>query len=68
MVDVLKYASDLITEEIKFHRHNPGGSGCNESYERGFIVGLQQARRLVRQLHNRLRKEGSQCTTSPSSR
>lgn len=42
--------SKVISQEITWHRKHPGGSGCGESFENGFIVGLQQARRLIRQM------------------
>jgi len=41
---------DVLNQEITWHRRNRGGSGCNESYENGFITGLHQARYLIRKL------------------
>lgn len=46
----------LLRREMNWHRNHPGGSGCSESYERGFIVGLKQAQSLVRKAANTIAK------------
>lgn len=45
---VRKQILSLIAQDVKWHRENPGASACGKSFENGFIVGLQQAARLVR--------------------
>lgn len=42
----------LLNKEILWHRKNPGGSACGESFENGFICGLKQARSLARKAYN----------------
>jgi hypothetical protein len=41
-----------MNADILWHRKNPGGSGCGDSFESGFICGLKQARRLARKVLN----------------
>lgn len=46
----IKEVKQLLTTDKKWHRDNPGTSGCGESFENGFITGLAQAQRLVRKV------------------
>jgi hypothetical protein len=38
----------IIGLEIQWCRENKGSSGCDPSFERGFVAGLKQARRLLK--------------------
>lgn len=40
--------TQILNQDIKWHRQHPGGSGCGRPFEGGFITGLEQAKRLIR--------------------